>query len=287
MSGGRERDGRLVLLRGRAAAQDANPLQAPGRIWLVGAGPGDPELMTLKAARVLSTADVVVYDRLVGEGVLALIGGQARRLYVGKRKSAHSVPQDQVNRLLVALALDGLEVVRLKGGDPFLFGRGGEEMLAAREAGLECHVVPGVSAALAASAAIGAPLTHRGIAQGVTFVTGHAASDGEPDLDWAALARPNQTVAVYMGLSTAGRIAARLLAAGRSGATPVAVVENVSRGDERRLLTTLSDLPAAVTGLAGPAILIIGETAALADVAPRPAIRSATHALASLTEAAQ
>ena len=287
MSGGRERDGRLVLLRGRAAARDANPLQAPGRIWLVGAGPGDPELMTLKAARVLSTADVVVYDRLVGEGVLALIGGQARRLYVGKRKSAHSVPQDQVNRLLVALALDGLEVVRLKGGDPFLFGRGGEEMLAAREAGLECHVVPGVSAALAASAAIGAPLTHRGIAQGVTFVTGHAASDGEPDLDWAALARPNQTVAVYMGLSTAGRIAARLLAAGRSGATPVAVVENVSRGDERRLLTTLSDLPAAVAGLAGPAILIIGETAALADVAPRPVIRSATHALASLTEATQ
>ena len=284
---GRERDGRLVLLRGRSAARTALPNQTPGRVWLVGAGPGDPELMTLKAARVLSTADVVVYDRLVGEGVLALIGGQARRLYVGKRKSAHSVPQDEVNRLLVALALDGLEVVRLKGGDPFLFGRGGEEMLAAREAGLDCQVVPGVSAALAASAAIGAPLTHRGIAQGVTFVTGHAAADGEPDLDWAALARPNQTVAVYMGLSTAGRIAARLLAAGRSGATPVAVVENVSRGDERRLLTTLSDLPAAVTGLAGPAILIIGETAALADVAPRPMIRPATRAPASLTEAAQ
>ena len=285
MSGGRgrERDGRLVLLRGRAAARDEAPGPAPGRIWLVGAGPGDPDLLTLKAARVLSTADVVVYDRLVGDGVLALIGGQARRLYVGKRKSAHSVPQDEVNRLLAALALDGHEVVRLKGGDPFLFGRGGEEMLAAREAGIECHVVPGVSAALAASAAIGAPLTHRGIAQGVTFVTGHAASDGEPDLDWAALARPNQTVAVYMGLSTAGRIAARLLAAGRDGATPVAVVENVSRGDERRLLTTLADLPAAVAGLAGPAILLIGETAALADVAPRPAIQ----APATLAEAAQ
>ena len=253
MSSGRrqERDARLVLLRGGGAR--------PGCIWLVGAGPGDPELLTLKAARILASADVVVHDRLVGEGILDLIGAKARRLYVGKRKSAHSVPQDEVNRLLVALAMEGLTVVRLKGGDPFLFGRGGE-------------VVPGISAALAASAAIGAPLTHRGLAQGVTLVTGHAAVGGEPDLDWPALARPNQTVAVYMGLSTAGRIAARLLAAGRDGGTPVAVVENVSRDDETRLVTTLAELEAAVLGLSGPAILIIGETAALADVgAPRTA----------------
>jgi len=259
-----ERDARLVLLRGGGAR--------PGRIWLVGAGPGDPELLTLKAARILASADVVVHDRLVGEGILDLIGAKARRLYVGKRKSAHSVPQDEVNRLLVALAMEGLTVVRLKGGDPFLFGRGGEEMLAARAAGIPCDVVPGISAALAASAAIGAPLTHRGLAQGVTLVTGHAAVGGEPDLDWSALARPNQTVAVYMGLSTAGRIAARLLAAGRDGGTPVAVVENVSRDDETRLVTTLAELEAAVLGLSGPAILIIGETAALADVgAPRTA----------------
>jgi uroporphyrin-III C-methyltransferase len=234
----------------------------------VGAGPGDPELMTLKAARILSNADVVVYDRLVGDGILDMISGHARRLYVGKRKSAHSVPQDEVNCLLVALALEGLTVVRLKGGDPFLFGRGGEEMLAARAAGIACDVVPGISAALAAGAAIGVPLTHRGLAQGVTLVTGHAAMGGEPDLDWTALARPNQTVAVYMGLSTAGRIAERLLAAGRDGGTPVAVVENVSRDSESSLLTTLAGLAEAVAGLSGPAILIIGETAGLADVGP-------------------
>lgn len=273
MSSGRrqERDARLVLLRGGNAVVDAEGTGrggrgTPGRIWLVGAGPGDPELMTVKAVRILSTADVVVFDRLVGDGILDLIGSQTRRLYVGKRKSAHSVPQDEVNRLLVALAFEGLTVVRLKGGDPFLFGRGGEEMLAARAAGIACDVVPGVSAALAASAAIGAPLTHRGLAQSVTLVTGHAAAGGEPDLDWDALARPNQTVAVYMGLSTAGRMAARLLAAGRDGATPVAVVENVSRETETRRVTTLAELAAAVASLSGPAILIIGETAALADV---------------------
>ncbi len=266
-----ERDARLVLLRGGGVGAEAEGAgrsvrTVPGRIWLVGAGPGDPELMTLKAVRILATADVVVHDRLVGDGILDLIGAQTRRLYVGKRKSAHSVPQDEVNRLLVALALEGLTVVRLKGGDPFLFGRGGEEMLAARAAGIACDVVPGVSAALAASAAIGAPLTHRGLAQGVTLVTGHAAVAGEPDLDWIALARPNQTVAVYMGLSTAGRIAGRLMAAGRDGATPVAVVENVSRDTETRRVTTLAELATAVADLTGPAILIIGETAGLADV---------------------
>ena len=239
---------------------------AGGCIWLVGAGPGDPELLTLKAARLLGEADVVVYDRLVGDGVLDLIGPSARRLYVGKRKSNHSVPQDEVNRLLVALALQGLNVVRLKGGDPFMFGRGGEEMQAAREAGVPCHVASGVSSALAASAAIGAPLTHRGLAQSVTFVTGHAASGGEPDLDWAALARPNHTVAVYMGLTTAPAIAARLIAAGRARSTPVAVVENVSRENERRLVTTLGALPEAVASLSGPVILVIGETAGLAMV---------------------
>lgn len=239
---------------------------APGRIWLVGAGPGDPELLTLKAARLLGEADVVVYDRLVGDGVLDLIRPSARRLYVGKRKSRHSVPQDEVNRLLVALALQGLNVVRLKGGDPFMFGRGGEEMQAAREAGVSCQVAPGVSSALAASAAIGAPLTHRGLAQSVTFVTGHAADGGEPDLDWAALARPNHTVAVYMGLTTAPLISARLIAAGRARATPVAVVENVSRENERRLVTTLGALPDAVKALSGPAMLIIGEAAGLAMV---------------------
>ena len=236
----------------------------PGLISLVGAGPGDPDLLTLRAARRLAASDVVVYDRLVGPGVLALVRDEARKLYVGKRKSRHSVPQEDVNRLLVALARQGLNVVRLKGGDPFLFGRGGEEMLAAREAGLDCEVVPGVSAGLAASAALQAPITHRGLAQAVTFVTGHAASGAEPDLDWPSLARTNHTVVVYMGVSTAAVLSARLIGAGRAASTPVAVAQNVSRPDETRHLTTLAGLSALAETLDGPAILIIGESAALA-----------------------
>ena len=256
----------LVPLTGGAPAAGR-----AGRVTLVGAGPGDPELITLKAVRLLAAADVVVHDRLVSDAVLALIPARARRLYVGKRRSQHSVPQGEVDALLVGLAREGLEVVRLKGGDPFVFGRGGEEMLACRAAGVVCEVVPGITAAQAASALTGAPLTHRGLAQAVTLVTGHAAPDGEggwsePDLDWAALARPNQTVAVYMGLATAPTLAARLIAAGRGGSTPVLLVENVSRREERRVLTTVAGLAEAAATLGGPTVLIIGETAAMADL---------------------
>jgi uroporphyrin-III C-methyltransferase len=161
-------------------------------------------------------------------------------------------------------------VVRLKGGDPFVFGRGGEELLALREAGVEAEVVPGVTAALAAAAGAGVPLTHRGLAQAVTFVTGHAAMKdgeaGEPELDWPVLSRPNHTLVVYMGVTTAGLLAQRLIAAGRAGSTPVLIVENASRPDERRVLTRLAELPKAAAGLDGPALLVIGEVAALADV---------------------
>ncbi len=246
---------------------------AAGKVWLVGAGPGDPELLTIKAHRVLQGAQVLVYDRLISQAILDLAPASARRLYVGKRKSNHSVPQGDLNDLLAALAGEGLNVVRLKGGDPFMFGRGGEEMLACRAAGVPCEVVPGVSAALAASASAGAPLTHRGLAQAVTFVTGHAAPDqtaggfGEPDLDWSALARANHTVVVYMGLSTAKVISARLIAAGRAPTTPVLVVENASQPVERRALTTLAGLAEAAKAFDSPSILIIGETAALADTA--------------------
>lgn len=265
----RERDGRLAVFDGGEGGR-ARPHGSNGKVWLVGAGPGDPELLTLKAARVLAAADVVVHDRLIPQAVLALAAPGARLIYVGKRKSHHSVPQDGINELLVALAAQGFQVVRLKGGDPFVFGRGGEEMLACRAAGVACEVVPGVSAALAASASAHAPLTHRGLAQAVTFVTGHAAPKGdegwaEPELDWASLARPNHTVVVYMGLSTAPAIAARLTGAGRSAQTPVLLVENASRADERRVLTVLADLPQAAARLSGPAILIIGEVAALAE----------------------
>ncbi len=249
---------RLVLLDGRRGV-------APGVVWLVGAGPGDPDLLTVKALKVLQRADVVVHDGLVSDEILALAPASARRISVAKRKSRHSYSQDEINRMLVAFALEGLTVVRLKGGDPFIFGRGGEELEAAREAGIECHVVPGVTAALAAAADAGAPLTHRGSAQAVTFVTGHAAKGGEPDLDWTSLARANHTVVIYMGLSMAGPIAGRLMAAGRAGSTPALIVENASRADERRIVTTLSGLADEAAALSGPALLIVGEAMALAQ----------------------
>lgn len=236
----------------------------PGTVWLVGAGPGDPDLLTLKAARLLASADVIVHDGLVSEAVLALSAPSARRISVAKRKSKHSLPQADISRLLIALARQGLTVLRLKGGDPFIFGRGGEEMLACREAGIPCEIVPGISAALAASASIGGPLTHRHLAQTVSFVTGHAA-EGEPDLDWVSLARPNQTLVVFMGLSTAEIIAQRLMAAGRAAATPAAIVLRASLPDEACVLTTLGELPSAAKALPGPALLIIGEAMSLAD----------------------
>ncbi len=249
---------RLVVLDGSRRAR------GPGQVWLVGAGPGDPELLTIKALKVLQAADVVVYDGLVSDEIMDLAPAAARRISVAKRKSRHSYSQDEINRMLVAFALEGLNVVRLKGGDPFIFGRGGEELEACREAGVETHIVPGVTAALAASASAGAPLTHRGSAQAVTFVTGHAAKGGEPDLDWASLATANQTVVIYMGLSMAATIAARLMTAGRSGTTPALIVENASRKDERRVVTTLAGLAQAAATLTGPALLIVGEAMALA-----------------------
>jgi len=245
---------------------------ASGAVWLVGAGPGDPDLLTVKACKALAGADVVIHDGLVSRAILDLAPAGARRISVAKRKSHHSHAQDEINRLLVALALEGLTVVRLKGGDPFIFGRGGEELEACRAAGVACHVVPGVTTALAAAAGAGAPLTHRGAAQAVTNVTGHASGGAPPDLDWASLAKTNQTVVVYMGLATAPIIAARLIAAGRSRGTPALIVENASLADERRLVTTLGGLGEAAAGLQGPALLVIGEAMALAQAAPPPMV---------------
>ena len=259
----------LVALGGPASAR------AAGAVWLVGAGPGDPELLTLKALRALQGADVVVHDGLVSEAILDLAPASARRLSVAKRKSRHSYAQDEINRLLVAFAREGLTVVRLKGGDPFIFGRGGEELEACRAAGVVCHVVPGVTAALAAGAAAGAPLTHRGAAQAVTFVTGHAAVGGEPDLDWPSLARANQTVVIYMGVSTASRVAARLIEAGRAPSTAALIVENASLPTERRIVTTLAGLSEAATAVEGAALLIVGEAMALAQASGQPAELSA------------
>jgi uroporphyrin-III C-methyltransferase / precorrin-2 dehydrogenase / sirohydrochlorin ferrochelatase len=238
----------------------------PGRVILVGAGPGDPDLLTVRAVREIAAADVVFADRLVGKGVLKLIPDSAEIVHVGKSKGEHSVPQSEIHRRMIETALAGRRVVRLKGGDPFIFGRGGEELEALRAAGVEVDVVPGISSALGCAATSQIPLTHRDIAQTVTFVTGHAALGAEPDLDWNALARPNQTVVVFMGLGNADAIAARLIAAGRSAATPVAVIENGTRENEISAFGALGDITSVIqsAGIQGPALLVIGEVVALA-----------------------
>jgi uroporphyrin-III C-methyltransferase len=235
--------------------------RARGAAALVGAGPGDPELLTLKAKRLLEAADVVLYDRLVGPGILALARPGARRIDVGKRCGRHAMSQDAINRLLVAEVAAGHRVVRLKGGDPFVFGRGGEELAALRTAGAAVEIVPGITAALGAAAGLGIPLTHRGLARTLALATAHGAA-----LDWPALARAETTLVLYMGARTLAASAASLIAAGRDPATPVAVVENATRADERRRFGTLADIAATVAAarFTGPAIVIVGDVVRLA-----------------------
>jgi uroporphyrin-III C-methyltransferase/precorrin-2 dehydrogenase/sirohydrochlorin ferrochelatase len=254
-------------LAGAEAAMRAE-LSAPseaGVVHIVGAGPGDPELLTLKALRLIQGADVVYFDRLVSDGILSLIRRDADRISVGKAKGNHSVPQDRIHELMIASAREGKRVVRLKGGDPFIFGRGGEELDAVEAAGIEAFVVPGISSALGCAASAGIPLTHRDYAQAVTFVTGHAKSGGVPDLDWPSLARRGQTVSVYMGVGTSAAIAEKLIEAGRAPQTPVAVIENGTRENEVRAYGMLEELPQLIEthGIKGPALLIIGEVAGL------------------------
>ena len=246
-------------------AQLASGTAAEGIVHIVGAGPGDPELMTLKALRLIQEADVVYYDRLVSDEILSLIRRDADRVPVGKSKGDHSVPQETIHELLIASAQEGKRVVRLKGGDPFIFGRGGEELEAVRAAGVAATVVPGISSALGCAAAAGLPLTHRDHAQSLTFVTGHARAGGVPDLDWASLARPAQTVVVFMGVGTSATIAEKIIAAGRAPSTPVAVIENGTRDNEIRVFGTLAELPHLIqrAGIKGPALLVIGEVAGI------------------------
>ena len=249
---------------GVSAASKKSPA---GHVALVGAGPGDPDLLTVRAARVIGAAEIVFVDRLVGQGVIELISAAAEIVYVGKSKGEHSVPQGEIQRRMIETAKAGRRVVRLKGGDPFIFGRGGEELEALRAAGIDVEVVPGISSALGCAAAAQIPLTHRDMAQAVTFVTGHAALGQEPDLDWQALARPNQTVVVFMGVGTAGTIAARLVAAGRDPVTPIAVIENGTRANEISAFGQLGNVADVIyaAGINGPALLIIGEVVALAQ----------------------
>src|SRR5512143_2024905 len=231
------------------------------KVYLIGAGPGDPDLLTVKALRLIQQADIVVYDRLISAEILQLIPDGTTRLYAGKASGAHSHTQEEINELLVQLARPGRSVVRLKGGDPYIFGRGGEEALHLIRHGIDFEVVPGITAAAAASAYAGIPLTHRGLAQGVTFLTGHIRDDEPFALDWSQLRDPNITLLFYMGLANSELIAQQLINAGRAAATPVAIVENASTPAQRRLIGTLAALPDLVIEhrVKAPALIIIGE----------------------------
>jgi uroporphyrin-III C-methyltransferase len=237
-----------------------DPLPRLGKVYLVGAGPGDPELLTLKAARLLASAEVVVYDHLVSPQVLELLGPGAQRVYAGKQRNHHTMKQDEINDLLVRLARQGRQVVRLKGGDPFVFGRGGEEMQELAAAGVAFEVVPGITAACGVSAYAGIPLTHRDHAQSCTFVTGHL-KDGAAELDWAGLTRPHQTVVIYMGLSALTQICSKLIEHGLSPALPAAVVQQGTTDAQRVVVGTLADLAQRVEAawLQSPCLTIVGE----------------------------
>ncbi|EMB6253022.1 uroporphyrinogen-III C-methyltransferase [Serratia marcescens] len=233
-----------------------------GEIALVGAGPGDVGLLTLRGLQVMQQADVVLYDHLVSGEILDLVRRDAERICVGKRAGAHSVIQEETNRLLVELAQQGKRVVRLKGGDPFIFGRGGEELQVAAAAGIPFQVVPGVTAAAGATAYAGIPLTHRDHAQSVTFITGHCRPDGD-GLDWADLARARQTLAIYMGTMKAADISQRLIAHGRAADTPVAVISRGTRADQQVQIGTLDQLEHLAQRAPLPALLVIGEVVEL------------------------
>ncbi|WP_301103463.1 uroporphyrinogen-III C-methyltransferase [Propionivibrio sp.] len=244
-----------------------NPTQRPaqaGTVYLVGSGPGALDLMTVRATRLIGEADVVVHDHLIADGALSLLRNDAQAICVGKKASNHTVPQNELNLLLVRLAREGKKVVRLKGGDPFIFGRGGEEIETLFEFGIPFEVVPGVTAAAGCAAYAGIPLTHREHAQTVTFATGHL-KDGSVDLDWSALARPKQTVVFYMGIGGIGEICRQLIVHGLPATHPAAVVQNGSSERQRVLIADLATLPEQIekAGLTSPALIIVGTVVSL------------------------
>ena len=235
-----------------------------GIVYLVGAGPGDPDLLTLRAARRIREAEVAVCDHLVGEAILGLLPRRCERIYAGKERANHALPQAEINKLLVALAREGRRVVRLKGGDPYVFGRGGEEAEFLAEYGIDFEVIPGVTSANGAAAYAGIPLTHRDYTATVTFVTGHR-RNGRCDLDWAGLARPGQTLVIYMGLATITEISGNLIAHGLAATTPVAVIERATTPRQRVLETNLGDVAARIDAerIGAPALVIVGEVVRL------------------------
>ncbi len=240
-----------------------------GKVVLVGAGPGDPDLLTVRALRCIQTADLILFDQLVSDDIRALFPQTVPAFYVGKSKAQHSIAQADLNNLLVKKARQGYRVCRLKGGDPFVFGRGGEELLALKNAGIDAEVVPGVTAASGCATYAGIPLTHRGLSQGCTVVTAHA--EKQLNLNWQALASLDHTLVFYMGVSQAGYIEQALIRGGLSSATPVALIENGCRANQRLIVSELGQLQQSVQSenVQSPAIIVIGEVVTLArELAP-------------------
>lgn len=237
---------------------------AKGEVALVGAGPGDIELLTIKAMRFLQQADVVLYDYLVADEIMSLVPSDSILVCVGKRAGHHSVPQEKTNQLLLDFALQGYRVVRIKGGDPFIFGRGGEELEVLAEAGVSFHVVPGITAAAGATAYAGIPLTHRDYAQSAMFITGHLKAESD-QMDWTTLARGQQTLVIYMGLMTSEYIQSQLIAHGRRLDTPIAIIERGTQRQQKVFKGQLSQLADLAKDAQSPSLIVIGEVVSLSD----------------------